>query len=123
MAAAHFDNSRNMVAEVAGVRRWLMAAPKECQHAYLYPTDHPSGRHTQVDWSNPDLTKFPLFEQLKATEVLLMPGEVLYVPSWWIHSIVNLGMNIQCNTRSGVSEKGTIDVQKCGFNSVKKAHY
>ncbi len=115
IAEAHFDAPRNMVAEVAGTRRWFMAHPRECAHSYLLPIDHPSGRHTAVDWSKPDLEKYPLFSDLQATEVLLTPGEVLYVPAFWIHSIVNLDMNIQCNTRSGNSKIGKADLKPCGF--------
>ena len=115
IAEAHFDAPRNMVAEVAGTRRWFMAHPRECKHSYLLPLDHPSGRHTAVDWSKPDLKKYPLFRDLQVTEVLLTPGEVLYVPAYWIHSIVNLDMNIQCNSRSGNSKIGRPDLKPCGF--------
>ena len=67
------------------------------------------------------MNQFPDFANLEASEILLLPGEVVYVPSWWIHSIVNLGMNIQCNTRSGVSQRGTDEVYNCGFQSAKRS--
>ncbi|CAM9300880.1 unnamed protein product, partial [Hapterophycus canaliculatus] len=61
IAEAHFDGSRNMVAMISGVRRWIMAHPKQCKSMYLLPSGHPSGRHSDVDWSNPDLARFPDF--------------------------------------------------------------
>ena len=35
-------------------------------------------------------------------EVVLHAGEMLYLPTYWNHNIVSLGLNMQCNTRSGV---------------------
>lgn len=115
LAEGHFDASRNMVALVSGTRRWILAHPRECKHSYLLPLGHPSGRHTQVDWSDPDLEKWPEFRHMRGHEVLLTPGEVLFVPAWWIHSIVNLDINIQCNSRSGDSAIGMEDLAACGF--------
>ncbi|CAM9397376.1 unnamed protein product [Ectocarpus sp. 8 AP-2014] len=100
IAEAHFDGSRNMVAMVSGVRRWIMAHPNQCESMYLLPKAHPSGRHSDVDWSNPDLDKFPDFP--KASEglraLLAEPSiQVLYVPTQWFHYISNIGINAQCN--------------------------
>jgi ribosomal protein L16 Arg81 hydroxylase len=39
--------------------------------------------------------------------VILAMGEVLYIPSDWLHYIVSQDANVQCNARSGVS--ATID--------------
>lgn len=64
IAEAHFDGSRNMVAMISGVRRWIMAHPNQCESMYLLPNGHPSGRHSDVDWSNPDLEKFPDFPKV-----------------------------------------------------------
>lgn len=64
IAEAHFDGSRNMVAMISGVRRWIMAHPNQCETMYLLPSGHPSGRHSDVDWSNPDLEKYPEFPKV-----------------------------------------------------------
>lgn len=115
IAEGHFDASRNMVALVSGTRRWILAHPRECKHAYMLPIGHPSARHSQVDWSSPDLEKYPDFVNMKGHEVILTPGEILNVPAWWIHYISNLDINIQCNSRSGDSEVGLEDLAECGF--------
>jgi hypothetical protein len=41
--------------------------------------------------------------EARAVETVLKAGEVLYLPSYWIHYIVSLELNMQCNCRSGVS--------------------
>ncbi len=127
IAEAHFDGSRNIVVELGGPpsstghansgrRRYVMAKPSECANTYLLPKGHPSGRHSAIDWSRPvDLTKFPLWSKMRGFEVILEPGDALYIPSFWLHYIVSLGTNFQCNARSGHSEASHEDVKGCGF--------
>ena len=41
----------------------------------------------QVDFENPDLSKFPRFSEIRGMEVFLEPDEVLYIPNYWWHYI------------------------------------
>ncbi|KAJ8610488.1 hypothetical protein CTAYLR_007767 [Chrysophaeum taylorii] len=124
IAEAHYDGSRNMVAELGGPpdhpnsgrRRYVLAPPDECDKAYLLPRSHPSGRHSQIDWSRPvNHDKYPLFYHMRVTETILEPGDVLYIPHGWIHYIISLGTNFQCNARSGRNAVGMGALKKCGF--------
>ena len=115
IAEAHYDGSRNSVVLLNGLRRWVMAHPNQCDNLHLYPRGHPSGRHSAVDWSKPDLEQFPKFKKTVGNEVILQPGDVLYVPTDWFHYIVSLNVNFQCNTRSGISMEYKEDLAKCGF--------
>jgi hypothetical protein len=74
IAEAHFDGSRNAVVEISGLRRWILTHPKECVNMHMLPRNHPSGRHSEVDWSKPDLKKFPNFAKVLGNEVILKPG-------------------------------------------------
>jgi hypothetical protein len=114
-AGAHFDGSRNFVAVLGGLRRYFISAPKNCAHMALLPKEHPSGRHSEVDWSNPDLDKFPSFPQTQASEVILAAGDLLYIPSGWIHYVMSLNTNWQCNARSGKGVGREGDLEQCGF--------
>lgn len=71
-AAAHFDGSRNFIAIFGGYRRYMMAGPRNCNSTYLLPSAHPSGRHSDVDWSNPDLSAYPNFPQTTVNEQILV---------------------------------------------------
>jgi hypothetical protein len=114
ISEAHFDGSRNTIAMVSGLRRWIIAHPEQCKNLNLLPRDHPSARHSSVDWSNPDVyNKFPEFKQLKGLEIILQPGDVLYLPTYWIHYIVSLNVNVQCNTRSGSSYENEHVINDC----------
>lgn len=116
IAENHYDGSRNFVMEVGGLRRWILSHPKNCESMYLLPKGHPSGRHSEVDWSDPDFTVYPKFKNLRANEIIFKPGEVLYVPTSWFHYIVSLNVNYQCNTRSGKEDTYTMDLRKCGWS-------
>ena len=48
IAEAHFDRSRNAIAMMRGLRRWIMTPPGECETMYILPRNHPSGRHSEV---------------------------------------------------------------------------
>jgi len=81
----------------------------------LLPREDPSGRHSAVDWSDPDLVKFPRFPETMVNEVVLQPGDSLYLPTHWFHYIISLNTNLQCNTRSGKSHGYDDGIHACGF--------
>ena len=55
-------------------------------------------RHTSADWTNPNVTAMhPDLEKATANVVTLRAGEALYVPEYWILSIVDMGISTQCN--------------------------
>ena len=113
IAENHFDGSRNQVVILGGERRYILAHPYECENLALYPKQHPSGRHSAVDWSEPDLEHFPQFKNAMGNEVVMQAGDVLYLPTNWFHYIISLDLNFQCNTRSGRTED--YDMSSCGF--------
>jgi hypothetical protein len=42
-------------------------------------------------------------------------GEALFLPSYWFHYIISQDASIQCNARSGESNKGKDEIASCGF--------
>jgi hypothetical protein len=115
IAEAHFDGSRNAIVSLGGLRRWILTHPKECARLHMYPKGHPSGRHSAADWSNLDLDKFPNMSRAMANEVIVQPGDILYLPTYWIHYIISLNVNFQCNTRSGRTSDFDRAIKNCGF--------
>merc|ERR1712098_522614 len=99
IAAAHYDGGRNFVSMMRGWKRWILLPPTECLLLYLSERGHPEARHTKVDWSVLDYRRYPLMDAARATEVVLRPGDVLYVPSYWFHVPISLdyGFTAQCN--------------------------
>lgn len=115
IAENHFDLSRNAITLLGGQRRYILAHPSQCNNMNLLPRGHPSARHSAVDWSNPDLENFPTFAEARVNEVVMQPGDVLYLPTNWFHYIISLEMNMQCNTRSGGEKLYREEINDCGF--------
>jgi len=115
IAENHFDASRNMIAVMGGERRYIISDPANCPNMYLYPKGHPSARHSEVDWSSVDQHKFPKFPSVRAHEIVLQAGDALYLPTNYFHYIISLGLNYQCNTRSGQVEEAFRPIRLCGF--------
>ena len=114
-AAAHFDGSRNFVMLFGGERRYILSHPRNCKSLGLYKKNHPSARHTAVNWGNPNLKDFPEFAKATANEVVLQAGDVLYLPTQWFHHIISQDLNWQCNARSGITNHYQDEIKKCGF--------
>jgi len=121
IAENHFDMTRNFVTVLKGDRRYILSHPNQCGNMALYPKNHPSGRHSIIDWSDihSDPTwknKFPEFyTKATANEVVLQAGDALYLPTNWMHYIVSLNLNYQCNARSGMTDDYNQEIIDCGF--------
>jgi hypothetical protein len=115
IAEAHYDGGRNMVTMLRGAKRYILLPPSECKLLYLYPKQHPEGRHAKGDWSKLDLETYPEIAKARATEVVLKAGEVLYIPSYWFHYIISTTVTAQCNSRSGNAVRGRDIMTDCGF--------
>lgn len=83
VADNHFDAGRNSIVVLGGSRRYMLASPNQCPKFALYPHGHPSARHSIVNWSAPDLERFPEFGEALANEVVLQSGDALYLPNNW----------------------------------------
>ena len=77
IAENHFDGSRNFIALLGGERRYILSHPDQCKKLALYPMEHPSARHSAIDWSEPDLESFPEFAEARANEVVMQAGDVM----------------------------------------------
>ena len=115
IAEAHYDGHLNMAGTFNGLRRWILAHPNQCSNLYLYPPNHPSGRHSEVDWSKPDYEKYIKFQTAQVNEIIMKSGMILFVPTAWFHYIISLNMNYQCNIRSGQTNTFSSELSKCGF--------
>lgn len=120
IAENHFDAGRNSIALLGGRRRYILSHPRQCPNLALFPRGHESARHSEVDYANPDVERYPEFaHDALANEVVLEAGQTLYLPTFWFHYIVSLEINYQCNTRSGNTDHYNSFIHECGFPAGK----
>ena len=118
MADNHFDPTRNWIVILKGLRRYILSPPEQCPHLNLQPMYHESARHSKGNWANSS-SWIGLGQQAQALQVVLQPGDALYLPTSWFHFIVSLTTSFQCNARSGTTHTpgSYLDqvFQDCGF--------
>lgn len=91
VAAAHYDQPKNIACCVAGKRRFTLFPPDQISNLYPGPLSPTPGGQvvTLADLSNPDFTRFPrLKDALEQAYIAdLEPGDGLYYPSMWWHEV------------------------------------
>ena len=68
------------MARVVGRKRYRLIPPEHWQYVY-----NNVGVFSDVDCEAPDLAQHPEFRHATVTEVVLEPGEALFMPVGWWH--------------------------------------
>ena len=91
VAAAHFDQPKNIACCVLGKRCFTLFPPEQVHNLYPGPlTPTPGGQVvTLADLSEPDFTRFPRLKNAIENAYIadLEPGDGLYYPSMWWHQV------------------------------------
>jgi hypothetical protein len=100
--AAHYDLNDNIACVTTGRRRFTVFPPDQVSNLYVGPTlNSPGGVPTSlVDIQNPDFERFPNFKFAldNGFEAELEPGDAIFIPSPWWHSVESLeSINILVN--------------------------
>jgi lysine-specific demethylase 8 len=83
----HFDAAHNLLAQIHGRKRLLLFPPAQSRRLYYPCLGLGHVNYSPVDVEAPDVKRFPLFEGATPLEVVLEPGEILFIPvRWWHHA-------------------------------------
>ena len=85
----HCDTTNVLMAQVYGTKRITLIPSNQLHLVYSL-----RGAYSHVDCENPDYEKYPLFKDATTIEVLLEPGEVLFLPVGWWHHVRALDISI-----------------------------
>jgi len=77
----HHETSNILLAQVAGRKRYRLIPSSQWQYVY-----NSQGVFSEVDCENPDLNRYPKFRDANTIDIVVDPGEVLFMPvGWWHH--------------------------------------
>ena len=96
----HFDQDYNFFVQLRGRKRFTLWSPSQHELLYMYPRVHPLWHKSRVNFRAPDLSRFPDFAKSRALQIVLGPGDVLYVPPYTWHYVETLSPSVSLSTWS-----------------------
>jgi hypothetical protein len=91
----HYDNNgcHNLNGQILGKKRCWLFAPRELPRVYPFAVggQNPAHNCAAVDVDAPDLGLHPRFADAEALQAELVPGDLLFIPAWWLHTFSHTG--------------------------------
>ena len=85
----HHDALMLFHTQVVGRKRWRFISPLQTPRLYNH-----NGVFSPIDLDQPDFDRYPLFRDVKVLEVLVEPGETVFLPLGWWHQVTALDMSL-----------------------------
>ncbi|XP_034107335.1 bifunctional peptidase and arginyl-hydroxylase JMJD5 isoform X1 [Drosophila albomicans] len=82
----HTDPKHNLLCQVFGSKRIILASPADTANLYAHESEF-LGNTSQIDAANLDFERFPLLSSVRFYELILQPGDCLYLPPKWWHYV------------------------------------
>jgi hypothetical protein len=92
----HCDYDDNIFAQIWGRKRIFLAPPHHDEFLYTREAN-PVLFGSPFDPEAPDYDAFPLARQAAIVEVVVEPGDMLYVPAGWYHQVRALSFSLSSN--------------------------
>ena len=99
ISTLHFDRAHNFFIQLHGRKKWILVAPEHSDDVYYPCADFPlSQLHmSPVDAENPDLVRFPRYRYANPVEIVLEPGDALFIPAGHWHYVRALDTSVSMN--------------------------
>jgi len=96
MTPLHCDYDDNVFAQIWGTKRIFLAPPHHDE--FLYPKEANAILFgSPFDPEAPDYERYPLARSATTIEVIVHPGDMLYVPAGWYHQVRALTFSLSSN--------------------------
>jgi hypothetical protein len=96
-APLHRDLAENLFFQVVGRKRFLLYPPSASPWLYSNPLRSALPNYSRFDAERPDYARFPLCRAVEPIEVILEPGDALYLPTRWWHQTRSLDVSASFN--------------------------
>ena len=93
----HFDSAHNLLVQIHGHKKLILIPPQQSDSLYYPCLELGHVNYSPVDVEAPDYDRFPRFRSATPFEVVLAPGEVLFIPVRWWHYARALEPTISLN--------------------------
>jgi hypothetical protein len=85
----HHDTLMLMHTQIVGRKRWRFISPLETPKLYNH-----FRVYSPIDLDAPDLVRHPDFASVKVLEVIVEPGETIFLPLGWWHQVTSLDVSL-----------------------------
>lgn len=93
----HHDVAQNIFIQLEGRKRFLLYPPAASPWLYSHRFRSALPNYSQFDPERPDYDRFPLSREVRPVEVILGPGDAMYLPSRWWHQVRSLDLSLSIN--------------------------
>lgn len=90
----HRDVAQNIFYQLVGRKRFLLYPPAASPWLYSNPIRSALANYGRFDPTRPDYARHPLSRAVLPVEVVLEPGDVLFLPSRWWHHVTSLDLSL-----------------------------
>ena len=98
----HYDQMLNFITMFSGTKRITLFPPSALPSMYPAPLHRKVGGvpRSMVKLLSPDIERYPNFQNAleQAQQVVLEPGDVLFIPPLWWHCVESFGFNLMINS-------------------------
>ncbi len=112
----HYDKDyRNYLCQIYGKKKIYLWSPNDTKYMYKSDKYEKCAGLSKINlWDKNNVANYPLFNKAKYIEVILNPGEIIYIPSYWWHAVENITDNLAISVRyeniTSCFEKALIDM-------------
>jgi ribosomal protein L16 Arg81 hydroxylase len=85
----HHDTLMLFHTQIVGRKRWRFISPLETPRLYNH-----FEVYSPIDLDRPDFERYPLLREVKVLEVVVEPGETVFLPLGWWHQVTALDVSL-----------------------------